>query len=492
MDPQFQPIPPLPTSVMEYRSFQARQTLQQEQQPVPQVAHSESTQPPTAYSHGYPTPPSRLSALSPVQQQQQQQQQAAHRQRIYAAPVNLSANPPPVQVPQRPFPAGPVSRPSSSSSQLPTPTNAHPPRQSYPAMTAPSALSGPPHSQPPTNAPRHHPQAPMPSTSQPQLRAPLSAPLSTVLESAWAEYTHTLEARVAQMESDARAAAAESARLATELRQAGGRGAGAAGLRAADGADGAAPAGRAERRARGGRAAAGHCGALGKARRAALDEVQRANGVALASQRDVERLRRERNGLRARLNAVPPEATIKHDPDLRPKSEPPKSEPLDELELQYPPEVEEAVATTSISPIDSARSFPPAAASSSAHFTFDPASGQESSQEDRKRSRAEYEADAGLDLAGYADADADAGDEGAQRSAPRPRLLLPRPAPAPSLGPEFPPALVGGGGGGGAAFAFPQLRAMDVKGMNSPVRWFMAVRRKGAGAGLEGGGGGGG
>jgi hypothetical protein len=139
-----------------------------------------------------------------------------------------------------------------------------------------------------------------------------------------------------------------------------------------------------------------------------------------------------------------------------------------------------------IFPIDSARSFPTAAASSSsAHFTFDPATGHEQEQEDRKRSRAEYEAEADgagnadLEFAGYVGADA--GDEGAQRSAPRPRLLLPRPAP--SLGPEFPPALAGG-----AAFAFPQLRAMDVKGMNSPVRWFMAVRRKGAGAGLEGGG----
>ncbi|KAJ7819760.1 hypothetical protein B0H14DRAFT_3472807 [Mycena olivaceomarginata] len=327
------------------------------------------------------------------------------------------------------------------------------------------------------------------STPQPQFRAPLS----TVLESAWAAYTHTLEAPVAQMESDARAAAAESARLGAELRQAGAAVQGLQGyvqqmeqtalrLRGE----------RNEARAEGARlqgtcdALRRECGALGKARRAALDEVQRVHGVALASQRDVERLRRERNGLRARLNAVAQEVTIKLDPDLRPKSEPSKSEPLDELELQYPPEVEEAVATMSISPIDSARSFPPA------HFTFDPASGQESSQEDRKRSRAEYEAEAdgagdnpGLDLAGYADA----GDEGAQRSAPRPRLLLPRPAP--SLGPEFPPALPGGGGGG-AAFAFPQLRAMDVKGMNSPVRWFMAVWRKGAGAGPEGGGGGGG
>ncbi|KAJ7722862.1 hypothetical protein B0H14DRAFT_3900371 [Mycena olivaceomarginata] len=463
MDPQFQP---LPTSVMEYRFFQARQTLLQEQQPVPQVAHSESTQPPIAYSHGYPTPPSRLSALSPVQQQQQQ---AAHRQRIYAAPINLSANPPPVQVPQRPFPAGPVSRPSSSSSQLPT---AHPPRQSYPAMMAPSALSGPPHPQPPTNAPRHHPQAPMPSTSQPQLRAPLSAPLSTVLESAWAEYTHTLEARVAQMER--------------------GNGAGAAGLRAADGADGAAPAGRAERDARAeGRAAAGHVRCVqagvrgaGEARRAALDEVQRVNAVALASQRDVERLRRERNGLRARLNAVAQEVTIK----------PTDPEPETQIRAaqiratrraggwQYPPEVEEAVAAMPISPIDNA----PAAASSSAHSRSTQPRGMSPPKRTRKRSRAEYEADTdgtgsgGLELAGYADA----GDEGAQRSAPRPRL-------APSLGPEFPPALAGGGGGG-AAFAFPQLRAMDVKGMNSPVRWFMAVRRKGAGAGLEGGGGGGG
>ncbi|KAJ7799693.1 hypothetical protein B0H14DRAFT_1703605 [Mycena olivaceomarginata] len=380
---QFQHIPPLPTSVMEYRSFQARQTLQQEQQPVPQVAHSESTQPPVAYSHGYPTPPSRLSALSPVHHQQQQQQQAAHRQRIYAAPVNLSANPPPVQVPQRPFAAGPVSRPSSSSSQLPAPTNAHPPRQSYPAMTAPSSgLSGPPHPQPPPNAPRHHPQAPMPSTPQPQLRAPLSAPLSTVLESAWAEYTHTLEARVAQMESDARAAAAEHARLGAELRQAGATVQGLQGY--VQQMEQTALRLRGERndaRAEGARlqgtcdAFRRECGALGKARRAALDEVQRVNGVALASQRDVDRLRRERNGLRARLSAAPgmhvvaQEVTIKHDPDLRPKSEPPKSEPLDELELQYPPEAEEAVAAMSISPIDSARSFPPAEASST-HFTL--------------------------------------------------------------------------------------------------------------------------
>ncbi|KAJ7342582.1 hypothetical protein DFH08DRAFT_241075 [Mycena albidolilacea] len=509
-------IPPLPTSVMEYRSFQARQPLQQEQpfsQPVPNGhTHSESTQPPMAYSHGYPTPPSRLSALSPVQQQQQQQQ-AAHgvpqRQRIYAAPINLSANPPPVQVPQRPFAAGPVSRPSSSSSQPPAPTNAYPPRPSYPAMTAPSALSGPPHPQPPTNAPRHHPQAPMLSTSQSQLRAPLSAPLSTVLESAWAEYTHKLEARVAQMESDALTAAAEKARLATELRQAGATVQGLQNyLQQMEQTEVRLRGERGEARAEVERlrgmcdAFKRECGALGKARREALEEVQRVNGVALASQRDVERLRQERNGLRARLrllstngaldapgtHVVASDMTIKPDPDLRPKSEPPKSEPLDELELQYPPDVEEAVANTnamSISLIDNALSFPTDA--SSTHFTFDPASGQDS-QEDRKRSRVEYEADganADLDLAGYADA------EGAQRSAPRPRLLHPRPAP--SLGPEFPPALAGGtnagGGGGGAAFAFPQLRSMDVKGMNSPVRWFMAVRRKGTGAGPEGGGG---
>jgi hypothetical protein len=119
----------------------------------------------------------------------------------------------------------------------------------------------------------------------------------------------------------------------------------------------------------------------------------------------------------------------------------PKSEALDELELQYPPEPvapEEPIASTSAVTLDSAP-FAPAEASSSSFFTWEPPQ-----EQDRKRSRVEYEAD---------NDGADAG----MRAAVRARLQ----SPSPSMGP-----------------AFPILTEVDVKALNSPLRWFMEVRRR--------------
>ncbi|KAJ7499851.1 hypothetical protein FB451DRAFT_1430380 [Mycena latifolia] len=105
----------------------------------------------------------------------------------------------------------------------------------------------------------------------------------------------------------------------------------------------------------------------------------------------------------------------------------PKPEPLDDLdlELQYPPETPEAAP---IAPD----------ADGSTYYTWDPPPDQ-----DRKRRREEYD-EKGADVEG--------------RAAVRARLL----SPTPSLGP-----------------AFPAPRAVDVKTLNSPVHYFMQIRRKG-------------
>jgi hypothetical protein len=126
----------------------------------------------------------------------------------------------------------------------------------------------------------------------------------------------------------------------------------------------------------------------------------------------------------------------------KPEPVTPKSEALDELELQYPPEpmAEEPIASTSAVTLDSAPSAS-AEASSSSFFTWEPPPKQE---QDRKRSRAEYEADS------------DATDAG-MRAVVRARLQ----SPSPSMGP-----------------AFPILTEVDVKALNSPLRWFMEVRRR--------------
>ncbi|KAF7331097.1 hypothetical protein MVEN_02450000 [Mycena venus] len=429
---------------------------------------------------------------------------------VMPAPPNMPMNPP-VQAHnfQGSFTAPSASR---SSPQLPTPPDARAP----PYLPAPSGSSHPlSHLPTPTNAPLPHSSTL--TTSQP----PPDTPLRAVLESAWAEYTKKLEGEVKSLTARKEEADAQNAQLTTERE----------GMRRTirellktvesqrEQLRGAAEvfttrakqAAEMETRLRNERdESRGQCDKLQKerdelsrqcsasetklvqsAQERSVEQADHQNALAAlnlhnseikgiatalsqqlsAYRQEAESLRQERNELRARIESSTqsamlvdpePKASIKSEPDLAPKSEL-KSELLDELELQYPPEPaapEEPIASTSataiIPPLSSVPSAADASASSesSTFYTWDlpPDLKQEQKQEqeDRKRSRAEY------------DADGDATD-GDTRGAARRRLQS---SPAPTLGPKFP------------EMQFPELRPVDVKALNSPVRFFMEVRRK--------------
>ncbi|KAJ6448720.1 hypothetical protein C8R47DRAFT_1204873 [Mycena vitilis] len=79
--------PPVPSSVLEFHNNQvvgqaSQQPPQQRQErPFSADGHFAVPQGPVAYSHGYPTPPSHLTALSPVSVESQQQQQCISQAR---------------------------------------------------------------------------------------------------------------------------------------------------------------------------------------------------------------------------------------------------------------------------------------------------------------------------------------------------------------------------------------------------------------------------
>ncbi|KAJ7174585.1 hypothetical protein C8R46DRAFT_1189333 [Mycena filopes] len=194
----FQPTsPPVPTSVLDYRAIHesdesqnagisphsttlARRTsvaqLEEQQRP-PQSASAHqfsadarfaaSSQRPVAYSHGYPTPPSHLAALSPVNDPHSQSRAVAPPM----VPIPPSRPPPitsqgPSQQPQR--------RPSASfqnPAPYPTPpthsTALSPDQQRSPMGQPPPPLFGmfpPPPSTPTETRPPHLSHAPLPQS----------------------------------------------------------------------------------------------------------------------------------------------------------------------------------------------------------------------------------------------------------------------------------------------------------------------------------------
>ncbi|KAJ7476888.1 hypothetical protein B0H11DRAFT_1303326 [Mycena galericulata] len=179
----------------------------------------------------------------------------------------------------------------------------------------------------------------------------------------------------------------------------------------------------------------------------------------------VAELERERNQLAARLSSADTkgdpgaeEVKIKPEPDSGPELDlAPKMEALDDLELQYPP-TPAPVASTSTLPTPADASTSEASTSGSSFLTWDPP--PEPSEADhrpsRKRRREEYEAAdseaiANTDSEGIVDmnVDVDTGDSDA--------------AMEPSMGPDY-----------------PMLRGLgvDVKALNSPIRWFIEIRRQ--------------
>ncbi|KAK7053754.1 hypothetical protein R3P38DRAFT_3171092 [Favolaschia claudopus] len=165
-----------------------------------------------------------------------------------------------------------------------------------------------------------------------------------------------------------------------------------------------------------------------------------------------ERLTWERDEFKAQLVAMN-SASLNIEAATQVKREPgssPSSELIDEqLELQYPPEADAPVASTSATVVPTAepamivKSEP----SDSTFYTWDPPL-----EEDRKRSREEYEGEAAAGGGGL---------DGEGRAAVRPRLEDDEP----SLGPEF---------------LFPVMRALDSSDRvrKSPLGYFMEVRRK--------------
>ncbi|KAJ6506394.1 hypothetical protein C8R47DRAFT_114474 [Mycena vitilis] len=191
---------------------------------------------------------------------------------------------------------------------------------------------------------------------------------------------------------------------------------------------------------------------------AVLEGMRRQNAelqaLADGRNRKVDELRRERDELRSqrgvqetKVVSKVEDVQIKPEPELTPK---PESVEDFDLELQYPPTPfahmdYEPVASTSAQTLDGDRARTSSSFSSAPRPTFD-----------GKRSRAEYEAEAAL----YgADADADADSQGAHKRARESE---------PSLGPAFPLS--------------PEMArdAVDVKRLNSPLQWynFMEVRKR--------------
>ncbi|KAJ7775706.1 hypothetical protein DFH07DRAFT_88576 [Mycena maculata] len=477
---------------------------------------------PTQFTSPYPTPPTRPTPLVPPDQQQCSSISYQHMAPAVSVPHHQQPPAPPPSVPsQRPnFPdQTPHPQGQSFSLSLPPPTLPSPSQGSNPLrrpsgsqshITPPPPLSLPqphsvPHSYPSTSL------RPLPAPTESQASQPITTAMSAS-EVDRAVHVQYLEARLKWLgdmlvfsETDRKRINDEANAAMTELHARLTR-------RAQDGARVAAANVRlAEenarlRRERDEARAAVHvrgeaCHMLQGQLAAAAAETGRAlqnaakeheqvrrrdqevlagaqhqvkslqRGVANAMQKArvlVEQLVRERDALAARLakvgeggsgeHASEQEGQMKPEPDLTPKSE-----PLDELELQYPPDMPEPapIASSSVLPVAptvgsswssvfpmaaTSSAVPPAAptapssiasllptdapTSGSAFFTWDP---PPDPGPDRKRRRVEYEA----------------ADDAAV-----------------SLGP-----------------AFPIPRQIDVKMLNSPVHWFMEIRRKAEGGG---------
>ncbi|KAF8173865.1 hypothetical protein K438DRAFT_2023387 [Mycena galopus ATCC 62051] len=491
-------VPSLNSVPISQGAFGTSHPLSQPAHPRPLRPHPDSTAPLHTQAMAHmraPHPPHASTSHAPSGpswQQQQQQQQPSR----------------PPQPPHAPL----ISQlPPGAYSQTPPHPHPHPPytHTSQPGPSASQPATQPPHPHPPNNNIFHPPSA-----------------------SAWADYTRTLERRAAHLEAHTHELAAANARLVDEQTRAGAairdlrarlQSAQEAGAALATRARGECTRLRAERDALAANApvlmgvlqeqADAQAVAARERAEAGLRAAELEGGMAYlaqrarAGQRDVERLRGERDALRARLAAFDHDSNnngnngngngngsgdgvvegkqvrVKPDPDVKPKSEEHGTEP--ELELQYPP-------TPGPGPGPSGHD-----GSSSSTFVM---------PGDRKRSRTEYEADFGCG----ADADGDAVGAGVglvdPREPVRVRLdsgldsalelqppqeleqeqaleeeqvqaqlqaqevqeepeppLSPPPSPSPSALPF--------------AFAFP-LRGIDVKGLNSPVRYFMEVRRR--------------
>ncbi|KAJ7019309.1 hypothetical protein C8F04DRAFT_1147973 [Mycena alexandri] len=200
------------------------------------------------------------------------------------------------------------------------------------------------------------------------------------------------------------------------------------------------------------------------------ETVQRWQQTGTASLTHIQRLRGERDELKARVKhweaaareaaattaVVVPKVEGVVDEKAPDALITPKPEPLDDLELQYPPDEPEpepmAGPSTSL-PDDAATLYSAGPSTSPSTFiAWEPPPPPFEAPEDRKRTREEYEAGA--------DADGEA------RPSVRPRLDADADADA------------DGGFSMGPAFPLPRDVSLAVGALNSPVRYFMEVRRK--------------
>ncbi|KAJ6544311.1 hypothetical protein B0H19DRAFT_1170305 [Mycena capillaripes] len=265
---------PVPTSVLEYHSAQQGPPSSQPAPSFTAAGLYGTPQRPVAYAHGYPTPPSRPTALSPDHFEPQAQQRRSSQSGSSTSPLEApsSSRPNPASIPSAyPTPPAHLAR-LSSPEQLrstihvpPVPApNTFPPAAStgysrvqrsvsYPSQlpphsstsyaTPPQALSnsasyGPPRQR--TSFPATS-SAPALATSQMQMSAPVgipqnqnlsapppptplplstdsntNTPLTAVLESAWAQHTRNLEQRIPELESAVRFLDAQRNQLAEE------------------------------------------------------------------------------------------------------------------------------------------------------------------------------------------------------------------------------------------------------------------------------------